>query len=95
MLELFSVVPLRFLHQDDEALECGAQVRIIQEPGGPFGWYRYEAAVPLAPGRGGDDLVVEPEVVLPVSMVEYCRVMEGWYGKQVKRKQLVVWFLEL
>jgi hypothetical protein len=95
MSELFSVVLLRFLHQDNEVLECGAQVWIIQEPGGPFGWYRYEAAVPLAPGQGGNDLVVEPEVVLPISVVEYCRVMEGWYGKLVKRKQLVVWLLEL
>ncbi len=93
MLELFSVVLLRFLHQDDEAPECGAQVWIIQEPGGLFGWYRYEAAVPLAPGQGGDDLVVEPEAVLPISAVEYYRVMEGWYGKQVRHKQLIVWLL--
>jgi hypothetical protein len=95
MLELFSVILLCFLHQDDEALECGAQVWIIQEPGGLFGWYRYEAAIPLAPGQGGDNLVVEPEVVLPVSAVEYCCVMEGWYGKLVRRKQLIVWLLEL
>ena len=95
MSELFSVILLRFLHQDDEEPECGAQVQIIQEPGGPFAWYRYEAAVPLAPGQGGDNLVVEPEVVLPVLVVEYCRVMEGWYGKLVRRKQLIVWLLEL
>ncbi len=95
MSELFSVVLLRFLHQDNEAPECGAQVHIIQDPGGPFGWYRYEVAVPLAPRWGGDVLVVEPEVVLPILVVEYCRVMEGWYGKRVKCKQLVVWLLEM
>ncbi len=70
MSEEFPVVPLSFLYQEDEVLEFGTQVRIIQEPGGPFGWYRYESAVPRPPGQGGDDLVVEPEVVLPVLMVE-------------------------
>ncbi len=70
MSEEFPVALLSFLHQEDEAPECGTQVRIIQEPGGPFGWYRYEEAVPRPPGQGGDDLVVEPEVVLPISMVE-------------------------
>ncbi len=77
MSEEFPVFLFSFLHQEDEAPECGTQVRIIQEPRGTFGWYRYEAAVPLSTRRRGDNLVVEPEVVLPVSVVENCHAMEG------------------
>ncbi len=95
MSEEFPVFLFSFLHQEDEALECCTQVRIIQEPRGPFGWYRYEAAVPLFTRRRGDDLVVEPEVMLPVLVVENCHAMEGWQGKRVKRKQIVVWLIEL
>jgi hypothetical protein len=95
MLEEFLVILFRFLRQEDETPECGTQVQIIQEPGGPFGWYRYEAGVPLSTGRGGDNLVVESEVVLPVLVVEHRRTMEGWQGKRVKREQIVVRLVEL
>jgi hypothetical protein len=95
MSEEFPFFLFSFLNQEDEAPECGTQVRIIQELRGPFGWYRYEAAVPLSTRRRRDNLVVEPEVVLPVLVVENCPAMEGWQGKRVKRKQLVVLLVEL
>ncbi len=95
MPEEFPVFLFSFLHQEDEAPECGTHVRIIQEPRGPFGWYRYEAAVPLSTRKRGDNLVVEPEVVLPLLVVENRRTMEGSQGKQVKREQIIVRLVEL
>ena len=75
------VLPVLSVNQLDEPSERGPKVWLIQEVGPPFGRYGYEAAVPLASGWGGGDLVEETAVILASWEVKQCRSPDVWGGE--------------